>query len=292
MAAIFFGPTFPRAHWLARQPSNNSPAWPEPDGSALRWISLRPVGEHPLTRVIPATPFSSESVYAPTLKGAKLIAELDGGEPAITLNRFGTGRVMVLGFHIMKSTSGTAPLLARALVDWFKAEAGSSGPEPLAAKRSEWVKWRADQVTQLVRDLRAAARKRNPQLMISSSGGPSPWELYSCYRDAGRWLAEGLNDQVFPMNYTPDPVILSDMLDLQSASAPAGKRDRIFPGLQIYAQRVVDGKKVTEPMDPAMVEKELRVVQQHGYQGFCLFAYNSLSEEIIKVVRQFSDATK
>jgi hypothetical protein len=127
--------------------------------------------------------------------------------------------------------------------------------------------------------------------VISSSGGPSPWELYACYRDARRWLAEGLNDQVFPMNYTPDPLMLSDMLDLQSASAPTGKGDCIFPGLQLYAQRVVNGKKVTGPMDAAMVEKELRVVQQHGYKGFCLFAYGSFTDEIIEVVRKFSGPT-
>jgi uncharacterized lipoprotein YddW (UPF0748 family) len=140
----------------------------------------------------------------------------------------------------------------------------------------------------LVRDISRAAKQSNPQLLISSSGGPSPFEFYSCYRDAGHWLAEGINDQVFPMNYTPDPAALSDLLELQTASAPAGKRDRIFPGLQIYTSRVVGGKKVVGPIAAVVVEKELRVVQQHGYGGFCLFASNYLSDEIIEAVRKFS----
>ena len=94
------------------------------------------------------------------------------------------------------------------------------------------------------------------------------------------------------MNYTPDPVVLSGVLELQTASAPSRKINRIFPGLQIYASRVVNGKKVVESIDAAIVEKELRVVQQHGYQGFCLFAYNTLSDEIIDVVRKFDNQTK
>jgi hypothetical protein len=188
----------------------------------------------------------------------------------------------------VKSTSPVVAKLARTIVDWFKAEAGAVGPAPLAFKRAEWVKWRGERVTQLVLDLSRTAKQSNPQLVISSSGGPSPFEFYGCYRDAGRWVAEGINDQVFPMNYTPDPAALSDLMALQTASAPVGKQGCIFPGLQIYASRVVDDKRVTESIAAGIVESELRVVQQQGDGGLCLFAYDYLSDEIIDAVRKFS----
>jgi uncharacterized lipoprotein YddW (UPF0748 family) len=261
--------------------------------TAGRWlgerrICLKPSGDHPLARTIPTACFRTDSAQELTLNGASVIANLDSGEPAITLKVTGKGRVMVTSFHLMKSTSPVVATLAREIVNWLKAEAGVGSPDPLAAKRAEWVKWRGGRVTQLVRDLSHAAKQINPQLVISSSGGPSPFEFYGCYRDSGGWLAQGINDQVFPMNYTPDPTALSDMLELQARSAPAGKRDRIFPGLQIYTSRTVNGKKVTGPIAGDVVEKELRVVQQQGYEGFCLFAYDYLSDEIIEVARKFS----
>ncbi len=94
------------------------------------------------------------------------------------------------------------------------------------------------------------------------------------------------------MNYTPDPAVLSDILDVQTASAPAGRFSRIFPGLQLYAPRVVDGKRVVRPIDATIVEQELRLVQQRGSHGFCLFAYTYLSDEIIDVVRKFGEQAK
>ena len=221
-----------------------------------------------------------------------MVARFDSGQPAVLLNETGKGRVIVLAFHLMKSTSPEVAALAKQIVDWCQAEAGISAPNPLAAKRAEWVAWRGDQVTALVRDLSIAAKQKNPKLVISSSGGPAPFEFYACYRNAHRWLAEGINDEVFPMNYTADPAVLAEMLELQTASAPAGTFNSIFPGLQIYARQTVNGKVVSGPADASIVEQQLRVVQQHGYQGFCLFAYNTLSDEIIAVVRQFSDQTK
>jgi len=253
-----------------------------------RRIALQPSNGHALARAFPTNAFWTESAQELTPAGASVIASSEGGGAAVTLNSAGKGRVIVTSFNLMKSTSPVVAKLARTMVDWFKAQSGAVGSDPLAVKRAEWVDWRGERVTQLVRDLSRAAKQNKPPLLISSSGGPSPFEFYGCYRDAGRWLAEGINDQLFPMNYTPDPAVLSDLLELQAASAPAGKQSSIFPGLQIYANRVVEGKRVTEPIAAGIVEKELRAVQEHGYGGFCLFAYNYLSDEIIDVVRKFN----
>ena len=268
--------------------SKSSPAWPAVSGkrsiacrskpsTITRWLAWFPPG-----RSGPWWPARTE------LNGAQLIARLDSGEPAITLNRVGKGQVLVLGFDAMESTAGHTVSLINDLVAWFRAQAGVTGPDRLAAKRAEWANWRGEQVTRLARGVSEAVRRKNPKLVVTSSGGPSPCEFYACYRDARRWLAEDINDSVFPMNYTPDPAELEEMLETQARFAPPGKLNRIFPGLQIYQTTVVNGGKVVRPADPAIVEQELRVVQQHGYQGFCLFACNSLSDEIIDVVRKFS----
>jgi uncharacterized lipoprotein YddW (UPF0748 family) len=255
---------------------------------AKQRLLLQAVADHPLARLVPTQPFGAVVASATGLNGAQLIARLESGEPAITLNLVGKGRVLVLGFDAMESTADQTVSLIKDIVEWFRTQAGVAGPDLLAAKRAEWANWRGEQVTRLVRSVSEAVRRKNPKLVVTSSGGPSPREFYACYRDARRWLAENINDSVFPMNYTPDPAELEEMLETQARFAPPTKFDRIFPGLQIYQSTVVNGRKVSRPADPAIVEQELRLVQQHGYQGFCLFACNFLSDEIIDVVRKFS----
>jgi uncharacterized lipoprotein YddW (UPF0748 family) len=257
-----------------------------------RWIgdgrvALTAADNHPLARALSQKSFRTESLYEAKPQGALVIAKLADGLPGLLQNQVGKGRVITLTFHLMKSTSPEVAAIARQILTWCEAEAGVTTPSPLAAKRAEWVAWRGDRVTQLVRDLSIAAKQKNPKLVISSSGGPSPFEFYACYRDAHRWLAEGINDEVFPMNYTEDPAKLAEMLELQTASAPPGTIARIFPGLQIYAPRTADGKKTVEPQRATIVEEQLRVVRQHGYHGFCLFSCEYLTDDIIQVVRQF-----
>lgn len=260
---------------------------------SARWIgegrvALDPAGQHPLGALLGKPSFRNDSMYEVKPQDAQVIAKLADGTPGVLLNQHGKGQVITLAFHLMKSTAPEVATIARQIASWCQTQAGISGPNPLAAKRAEWVAWRGEHVTQLVRDLSVAAKQKDAKLVISSSGGPAPFEFYACYRDARRWLAEGINDELFPMNYTPDPVELGEMLTLQTASAPAGKVTKIFPGLQIYESYSENGKKKARPISAAVVEQQLHVVQQHGYEGFCLFANNYLSDDIIEVVRKFS----
>ncbi len=260
---------------------------------SARWIGASRVvlvanGNDPLATALDKKQFRTDSLYEVTAHNAQVLAKFANGSPAALQNQVGKGRVITLAFHLMKSTSPEVAAIAKQIADSCQSEAGVSGPNPLAAKRAEWVAWRGDRVTQLVRDLSAAAKAQNPKLVISSSGGPSPFEFFACYRDAHRWLAEGINDEVFPMNYTPDPEVLSEMLDLQAASAPAGTFNHIFPGLQIYTTQTTDGKKSAGPMAAAAVGKQLEIVQRHDCPGFCLFSAEYLTDETIEVVRKFS----
>ena len=134
-----------------------------------RRIALQAARDHPLAQALSGKPFRTESLYGSRLQGAEVIAKLDSGEPAMMLNEMGKGRVVVLGFHLMKSTSPAVVSLAKGIVNWFKTDAGVTGPDALGAKRAEWLAWRGERVTQLVRDISIAAKQKNPRLLISSS---------------------------------------------------------------------------------------------------------------------------
>ena len=230
-------------------------------------LRLQATGSHALTRLIPSEPLRATVNCATEWKEVELIAKLESGRPAVTLHRYGKGQVLALGFDVMESTSGPAVELIRNLVSWFRTQAGVTGPDLLGAKRAEWIHWRGDQVTDLVRAISKAAKRVNSKWVITSSGGTNPSDFFACYRDSRRWLAEGSNDVLFPMNYTLDPVELEEMLEAQDAWTPPGKQGQVFPGLQIYAARVANGQKTVQPADAAVVDKELRTVQARGIKG-------------------------
>jgi len=247
---------------------------------------LHPAGESKMGEGL-TNVFYSAGHIAWQVDGASVIANSETGEPAIILNRVGKSSVIAFGFDAMEDKAGRTAPIVNTIVTSLKAESAVAGPDLLESKRAEWIRWRDDQVTQLVREVSAAVKAKNSRLVVTSSGGPGEWEFYGCYRNARRWLMEGVNDYVFPMNYTPVPAEFDDLLRAQADAAPLGKLGLIFPGIQLYHSQTVNGKRVTQPIDAAIINQELAIVQEQGYQGFCLFAENYLTDEIVEAVRHF-----
>ena len=255
--------------------------------SGTKWlpmgrISLQKVGDHPLTHFIQKLPLPT-SGNLPQVTDARIIARLSTGEPVITINQIAKSKVVVIGLRAMESNSDSIILLLKGIMNWYRTENGVKGPDLLAEKRNQWIKWRADQVLPLVREIYKAVKEKSPDLVVTSSSGLGPQQYDGIYRDGGYWLTEKINDFLFPMNYTTDPAELEDILREQQNRTPQGMSDRIFPGLQMYTVK----NKVVNSLDAAIVERQLQLVRQKGYQGFCLFAYNSFSDELIGIVSKF-----
>jgi len=262
--------------------------------SSGEWVgtcraSLRPASESGLSQLLGTNAFFGSVNCANKLDDAVAVEEFDTGQPAITMKTFGKGHVIALGFDAMDCWAGRAIPVVKKVVGWLRSESKADGPDMLAAKRAQWVQWRDDRVTQLVRGISKAGKSQRADFVITSSGGPGSWEFYGCYRNARRWLTEGINDFVFPMNYTPNPAEFADLLRAQAEAAPAGKFNCIYPGIQTYDNRIVDGRHMAGPLDADIVRQELDIVREQGYSGFCLFAYSTLSDDIIKVVRRYSE---
>jgi uncharacterized lipoprotein YddW (UPF0748 family) len=80
----------------------------------------------------------------------------------------------------------------------------ATGKDP-AKDKPAWDAWRTEQVTQLVRDLRAMLREARPRIALSAACGPIPEKARNeHFQDVRTWLREGLLDVVYPMNYAPD----------------------------------------------------------------------------------------
>jgi len=141
-------------------------------------------------------------------------------------------------------------------------QASGATPEQAPGK---WNEWRAAQVTQVVRDIRAMMRRVKPGASLSAAVGADPdVALRAHFQDSRRWITEGLLDAVMPMNYAADMTVFSRRVQLWSAYSG---RTRVVQGLNL------------EGRPPATVNQQIAVVVR-STRHFALFAYNLLFERL------------
>ncbi len=106
----------------------------------------------------------------------------------------------------------------------YRRETGLAPDDDAAA----WNRWRAEQVTRLVREIRVALDRAAPDLVVGAAVGPEPERALHHFQDVETWLREGLLDLVFPMNYTADPDLFARRLADWSARS---REARVVMGL-------------------------------------------------------------
>lgn len=143
------------------------------------------------------------------------------------------------------------------------------------ASPMRWNAWRAEQVTQLVRDIRHMVTRVAPRVRLSAAVGASPDRaLRAHFQDTRRWLAEGLLDLVFPMNYA------ATVEEFRKRSAMWAA---IRPGIPVVHGVMFDGRT------PQTIVPQVEWAR--SYSGhYAAFAYNSLFERMDRRGRlQFDD---
>lgn len=149
----------------------------------------------------------------------------------------------------------------------------ATGKTPDAAPAT-WNQWRTEQVTRVVRDIRAMMRRVKPAAKLSAAVGPIPKEARrNHFQDVRAWLAAGFFDAVYPMNYAADMRTFTKRL-----SEWAGRRPRI---------PVVTGI-MFDKRDGAIVVEQVRRARR-STKHFSAFAYNSLFERLDQGGRRMMD---
>jgi len=137
------------------------------------------------------------------------------------------------------------------------------GPERVADLDREWHQFKADQVTALVRNVRALMNSRKPSLVLSAAVRPDPDEaLYVFGQDWVQWVNQGWVDAVAPMMYSPSSSTVARQTAEALRRVPA---NRIWAGMAIYNQSVNDAAA------------KIRDARLKGIDGFAIFSYNALS---------------
>jgi uncharacterized lipoprotein YddW (UPF0748 family) len=126
----------------------------------------------------------------------------------------------------------------------------------------------------LVRDIRGMMLRVKPRAVLTAAVGSVPEEhRRSHFQDSPLWIAEGLVDGVYPMNYASDMETYSRRLSAWSA---ARSRVPVITGVMF------------DKRDAALVADQVGRARQQGTH-FAAFAYNSLFERLDRAGRPIRD---
>jgi uncharacterized lipoprotein YddW (UPF0748 family) len=125
-----------------------------------------------------------------------------------------------------------------------------------------WNRWRADQLTRLVGEIKSRIDQRRPGATLSAAVWSTPQVGYRDYlQDSLAWLRAGTVDAVMPMAYTAS---LSDFERYIGAYRAAAPSRRVVPGLGLYKHETAE-----------QVGHQLE--RCRGWGGdFALFSYDSI----------------
>jgi len=150
----------------------------------------------------------------------------------------------------------------------------ATGKTP-SSSPAAWNQWRTDQITRLVRDIRTMTRRVAPRVQRSAAVGASPIDAKRRhFQDSRRWIAEGLVDAVYPMNYAKNPKTFEQRL-------------RMWQPIQSQFP-VVMGVMLADRAELAAFN-QLMHVQRTGRHS-AVFAYNALFERFDKSGRPRQDS--
>lgn len=167
---------------------------------------------------------------------------------------------------------GDYPRDARTLALYRKATGKAPDQDDAA-----WDAWRAAQVTQLVRDLRAMLRQARPRIPLSAACGPIPTKaLGEHHQDVRTWLREGLLDVVYPMNYAAD-------------FATWSQRARVWTEIA-GDTKVVMG--IMAGGRDAEAHRQFLDASRRMFDGWSLFAYAKIFESRADVQDKLTDEAK
>ena len=128
-----------------------------------------------------------------------------------------------------------------------------------------WNQWRTEKVTQLLRDIRRMMKAERPTAQLTAAVGADPAiAKRTHFQDSRKWLAEGLLDGVFPMNYTASMAEYGNRLQYWR---------RMQPGVPVVMGVMADNR------DGSTVKRQLQEAYR-AHRHAAVFAYSSLFDKL------------
>ncbi|MGG6295549.1 glycoside hydrolase family 10 protein [Leptolyngbya sp. AN02str] len=151
-------------------------------------------------------------------------------------------------------------------INKYKAEHNGAEP-PEDARDPDWVRWRANEITQLMRRVVTEVKAINPDCVISMSPNPRKFSYDEYLQDWGSWERRGLIDELIVQVYRYNMERFEfeiDRADVQTAKEFLPVSIGILAGLR---------NNIT---DMSLINEQVEAVRDRGYAGVAFFFYETL----------------
>ncbi len=151
-------------------------------------------------------------------------------------------------------------------VKLYREEHAGQSP-PVNPQDPNWVRWRADKVTELMRRLFKAVKERKPKCLISVAPNPLEFSYNYSLADWQSWEQEGLVEELILQVYRNDNsrfIAELEQPEVQSAQSHIPVSVGILTGLK--AQFIGMGQ----------IQAQVEAVRSHGLAGVSFFYYETL----------------
>jgi uncharacterized lipoprotein YddW (UPF0748 family) len=151
-------------------------------------------------------------------------------------------------------------------VDLYKREHQGKLP-PKDFKNEEWINWRADKITLLMRDLFVAIKAANPKAIVSISPNPQTFAKSFFLQDWAKWERQGLVEELLIQVYR-------DKLDIfvGELKKPEVKLASLHIPVGIG---ILTGVK-PKPIPMKQIQAQIAAVRKEGLAGVSFFFYETL----------------
>lgn len=137
-----------------------------------------------------------------------------------------------------------------------------------------FFKWRCDNVTALVRDVSAHARRKRKEVSAAVYAGV-PDSIMVQGQDFAAWSREGLLDLVAPMNYWNSSWLTEKYIRNHLAQNADGKAE-LWEGLGLFC---MDSRR--------QFREQLDAVRRHRVPGVMIFEHNSLRPADLRLLARY-----
>lgn len=125
-----------------------------------------------------------------------------------------------------------------------------------------WIKWRAEQITEVTRKISERVRELKPDIIISAAVMADPVDAYKTkMQDYVTWVEKGYLDAAITMNYTNDNKTFTNRCKALLDRRP--ERGWIVPGMNFGN-------------DAETIRAQVEITRELGADGFAGFAYSHL----------------
>lgn len=154
----------------------------------------------------------------------------------------------------------------RFTVDLYKSDHQGKLP-PKDAKDEEWTNWRADKITDFMRELFMAIKAVNPKAIVSISPNPQGFAKSFFLQDWAKWERQGLVEELLIQVYRDK---------LETFIGELNK-----PEVQLASQHIPVGIGILtgvkpKPVSMKQIQTQIAAVRKQGLAGVSFFFYETL----------------